>query len=74
MSRMTHADAMFAAAVAIAGQVVPSRTRRATVTLAPRPVPVVDDVDYEVEDGCRCHLVANPPCTWCEYGGEGEDR
>lgn len=64
--RVAPADAMFAAAASIARQVVPRRTRRQPVVPQPRPVPPVDYSDYEVEDGCRCHLVRMPPCTWCE--------
>lgn len=47
--------------------------RRARYRAAPRkpkaPVAVVVDDEVEWEPGCRCHVVKNPPCAWCENGG-----
>lgn len=48
--------------------------RRQRYRLAPKPVrranlaTQVDD-DYDVEVGCRCHVVPMAPCSWCESGG-----
>ncbi|MDG4792099.1 hypothetical protein O7626_40505 [Micromonospora sp. WMMD1102] len=45
----------------------PKAARRTTATAVQ-----VDD-DYEVEPGCRCHLVPMPPCGWCENGGPDQE-
>lgn len=36
---------------------------------APTAVIHVGDDDW-YEPGCRCQFMNNPPCSWCEGGGE----
>lgn len=54
--------------------------RRARYAARPKPEPnatldlPLDGDDLYYEPGCRCHVVAMAPCSWCEDGGYYDDN
>lgn len=47
-----------------------ARYRANPPTRGPKPTTVIVDEEVEWEPGCRCLMVKNPPCAWCESGAE----
>ncbi|WBB94114.1 hypothetical protein [Verrucosispora sp. WMMC514] len=50
-----------------------SRYRANPPSRGPKASAVIVDDEPELEPGCRCAVVASPPCPWCEGGG-GDDE
>lgn len=50
--------------------------RRRAYAARPKPTrgPAASLVTYDEDpdEGCRCNAVVNPPCPWCEGGGESD--